>query len=149
MWKMMASWSDLDCHRAWHLTVVYLWLNRISNTYPLLESELWVGHVSAEVSLQFLSNRRTSFSPGVLGTELSHSGCLAFRSSFSIRLQLKFQGAMISVLCHARRGNFTAASRTPVTSAERRCGRSTCLWGMTSVTAWSLPPFISGKRCVW
>jgi hypothetical protein len=146
---MMVNWSDIDCRRPWHLTALYLWLNRISNTYPLLDSELWVGHVNTEVSLQFLSKRCTSFSPGVLGTALSHSRCLAFRSSVSIHLQLKFQGSIISVLRHARRGDFTAASRTPVTSAERRWGRSTCLWGMASVTAWSLPPFISGKRCVW
>jgi hypothetical protein len=65
MWKMMASGSDLDCHRPWHLTIVYLWLNRILNTYPFLESELWVRHVSAEVSLQFLANRCTYFAPGV------------------------------------------------------------------------------------
>jgi len=79
-----------------------------------------VGHVSAEVSLQFLSNRCTSFSRGVLGTALSHSRYIEFRLSVSIHLQLKFQGAMVSILRHARRGEFTAASRTPVTSGERR-----------------------------
>jgi hypothetical protein len=146
---MMVSYSDLDCHRPWHLTIVYLWLNRISNTNPLLESELRVGHVSPEVSLKFLWNRCSSFSPGVLGTALSHIRCLTFRSSVSIRLQLKFQGAMMSVVRHARRGYFTAAGRTHISSAVRRWGRSTCLWGMASVTARSLPPFISGKRCLW
>jgi hypothetical protein len=103
-------------------------------TSPLPSGVSCVEHCGTYISKLELTNNSKNFKPEGFKILLFQTGCFAFRMDFSV-ISVWLHRLCVDLYTAARNSSvFPICMQAPVTSTDRRGGKSTQVWGMPFLT---------------